>query len=1056
MRKTGFSALLLAAVLISGQSPIALAQNADVEAADLERKAVELYQAGRYSEAVPVVQRLLANREKALGPEHPDVAGWLSNLAGLYWSQSRYAEAEPLYRRSLAIREKALGAEHPDVASSLIGLARVSSALARRDEALSLQQRALAIREKALGPDDPLVAGSLSEIGGIYEDQHRYSEAEPLKERALAILEKSHGPNHPEVATALSNLAGLYWLQGRYERSASLHQRALAISEKALGPEHPDVARSSSNLASVYVSQGRYSEAEPLYRRALAIREKRLGPSSIAGTLGSLAHLYEKLGRYSEAEIAYKRAIALNDQLLGADHPKLAGSLSGLANLYLTQDRFADAEALFRRSLAIREKAAGADTEEVAHSLNGLGMLYQKQDRLSDAEPLFSRAVKIYERTRGPNHPYVADPLNNLAWVYRRQGRYQEAEPLFQRCLTIREDALGKQHPNVAQSLNNLAILYEDEGRLAEAEALYIESLSRYEKALGRDNPDVNAALHHLAGLYRDQGRFAEALPLIKRLMTSTQGPLYGSYAFPVLLGAQAQGLIDANEALARSYWIIQGALSSAAGAAVSKLTARFAAGSGELAALVRRDQDLAGQAETLEQSVIDFLSKPAAARSAAAEEEIRRTIEQVRTEREKIAQTFAQRFPRYSELTRSKRLTVAETQALLAEDEALLVFSFNPTSYAWLITRSASDWKELNITAVELEEHVRALRASLSDPRQRFDPQIAFRIYQKSFGAFAEKIQSKKRLSVVTDGALTSVPPQLLVSHDPGGKGLKELDWLIRSHAITVLPSVASLRVLRVATQSSSARRPMIAFADPVFSRVNRPESQRVAARSITSFYRGAQVDIAALGQHLPQLPATRKEVNEIARELKADSRDMKLGAAATETAVKQTALDQYRIVYFATHGLVAGELEPFAKSQAEPALVLSIPEQPTDLDDGLLTASEVAQLKLDADWVVLSACNTAAEEKPGAEALSGLARAFFYAGARSLLVSHWNVDDEAAARLMIGTLRAISRNLKLSHAEALRHSMLAMLDSATSDVEADPRLWAPFVVVGEPAPKR
>jgi CHAT domain-containing protein len=119
---------------------------------------------------------------------------------------------------------------------------------------------------------------------------------------------------------------------------------------------------------------------------------------------------------------------------------------------------------------------------------------------------------------------------------------------------------------------------------------------------------------------------------------------------------------------------------------------------------------------------------------------------------------------------------------------------------------------------------------------------------------------------------------------------------------------------------------------------------------------------------------------------------------------------------------------------------------------DDGLLTASEIAQLKLDADWAVLSACNTAAEDKPGAEALSGLARAFFYAGARSLIVSHWEVEDEATARLMVGTFRALSRNPKLSHAEALRESILAMIDAAKSDREADPLLWAPFVVVGEP----
>jgi CHAT domain-containing protein len=302
----------------------------------------------------------------------------------------------------------------------------------------------------------------------------------------------------------------------------------------------------------------------------------------------------------------------------------------------------------------------------------------------------------------------------------------------------------------------------------------------------------------------------------------------------------------------------------------------------------------------------------------------------------------------------------------------------------------------------------------------------------------------------------LTSLPPQLLVANDPSGKKLKELDWLIRSHAVAVLPSVASLKILRSGSQASSARKSIIAFADPIFSKAARAQAERIAMRSLTSFYRGTQVDIAAIGEYLPQLPGTRREAQQIAEDLNADSADIKLGLAAIETVVKQTKLDQYRIIYFATHGLVSGDLEQFANSKAEPALALTIPGKPTDLDDGLLTASEIAQLKLDADWAVLSACNTAAEDKPGAEALSGLARAFFYAGARSLIVSHWSVSDEATARLMIGTFHASARDPKLSHAEALRQSILAMIDAAKSDADADPRLWAPFVVVGEPAKPR
>ena len=210
---------------------------------------------------------------------------------------------------------------------------------------------------------------------------------------------------------------------------------------------------------------------------------------------------------------------------------------------------------------------------------------------------------------------------------------------------------------------------------------------------------------------------------------------------------------------------------------------------------------------------------------------------------------------------------------------------------------------------------------------------------------------------------------------------------------------------------------------------------------------------DLTALKTTLPPLPETANELREVAASMHADPADVILGPAATVTRVKDERLDQFRIVYFATHGLLAGDVAEFAKLNAEPALVLSLPDHPTESDDGLLTASQVAQLKLNADWVVLSACNTASAEKPGAEALSGLARAFFYAGARSLIVSNWEVDSDSAVALMVGTFDALAASPKLSHAQALQKSMLAVIDNAQHPQWADPRYWAPFIVVGEPA---
>jgi len=429
--------------------------------------------------------------------------------------------------------------------------------------------------------------------------------------------------------------------------------------------------------------------------------------------------------------------------------------------------------------------------------------------------------------------------------------------------------------------------------------------------------------------------------------------------------------------------------------------------------------------------------------------------MESNEVELERLKTTLYQDFPDFAALANPRPLSIQETQALLADDEALVILDFDVLGYAGVVTQTSSEALELNMMANDLQAQVKSLRSSLTDETNTpFDVHASYRLYQSIFGALADKIASKKRLSIVTNGALTSIPLQLLVTKDPTGKKLKDVDWFVRSHAITVLPSVASLATLRKASAASHALKPLIAFADPVFSKVARRQAaQQTASRGLMSFVTGTHVDIRSLAEYLPQLPSTRVEVQAIGKALQVDPIDIKLGLDATVTAVKKAKLDQYRIAYFATHGLVAGDLEKFADGKVEPSLALSIPDEPTDFDNGLLTASEVAQLKLDADWVVLSACNTAAEDKPGAEALSGLARAFFYAGARSLLVSHWEVDDKVTSDLMTRLFLLMKENPKLSHGEALQQSMLAIIDSATSEEILHPRLWAPFVVVGEPA---
>ena len=368
------------------------------------------------------------------------------------------------------------------------------------------------------------------------------------------------------------------------------------------------------------------------------------------------------------------------------------------------------------------------------------------------------------------------------------------------------------------------------------------------------------------------------------------------------------------------------------------------------------------------------------------------------------------------------------------------------------------------------------------------FDGNKANEIYQALFGQIGDLLKNPdgtgRQLIVVPSGPLTQLPFQVLMTEKPdAGKATDYANaaWLIRRHAITVLPSVASLKALRQnGNKTSKAARPFIGFGNPLlvghdgtdmraFTKQSclkkSPErdpamvANRALPEAFASLFRGSMADIAALS-HQPPLPETADELCAVARELGADDIDVNLGARATEARVKQLSADgtlaQARVVHFATHGLIASETESIAKSLAEPALLLTPPDVATATDDGLLTASEVTELKLDADWVVLSACNTAAGgEKGDAEALSGLARAFFYAGAHSLLVSHWYVDSKAAVKLTTGAFAELKLDPAIGRAEALRRAMLA----AMADVgrpkswtpAAHPAVWAPFVLVGE-----
>ena len=1003
------------------------------EASNFNERALVLFRQGRYAEAEPLYKRALAIREKQLGPDHPNVAASLNNLAMLYRHQGRYAEAEPLYKRTLSIVEKQLDPEHPNVAASLNNLAE------------------------------------------LYRYQDRVAEAEPLYKRSLSILEKQLGPGHPSVAISLNNLALLYQRQGRYAEAEPLYQRSLDIQEKQFGAKHPLVAIGLNNLAELNQQKGRYAEAEPLYKRSLAILEKQLGPEhpSVAIGLNNLATLFREQGRYAEAEPLYKRSLSILEKHLGPEHPDVATSVNNLAGLYQQEGRYAEVEPLYKRSLIIKEKQLGAEHPDIATSLNDLASLYRHQGRHIEAEPLYKRSLAILEKQLGAEHPLVAASLSNLAGLYQDQGRHAEAEPMYKRSLAIREKQLGPEHPSVAISLNNLATLFREQGRHAEAEPLYKRALDHWEKQLGAQHPSVGTSLNNLAALYQDQGRYAEALSYSRRAfqifrtrnITTSSDSAAGQtektsrkHAFIFHLGLVAKlsqsSHVEHQELAAEAFEASQLARTSGTGDAVSRMATRFAAGTDALARKVRQRQDQNARLQKLDADLIKTFSHMPDKRNAAQEQQLRDDMATLIRELAALDQDLTDNFSEYAELTSTRPVNIAELQKLLHPNEALLAYTVAANEgYLFVLRSDKAEVITLKVSSAALDQNVTKLRQQL-DPFQNpkllpFDVQTSYALSQSIFKPAVPFLAGAQHIMLVLDSPLQSLPFGVLVNEAPKDKitqlgDHRQVPWLNKQYAFTTLPSVSALRALRTHARREPGKRPFVGFGDPVLREV--VDITKPVRRASVMTARGL-ADVDELRQ-LPRLPDTAKELSAIAKILNASEKDLRLQERATETAVKGMDVSVFRTIAFATHGMMAGEITRLN----EPGLVLTPPQVGTALDDGYLSAGEIAQLKLNADWVLLSACNTAAPDgTPGAEGLSGLAKAFFYAGARSLLVSHWYVNSEATMALEISLMREYARHPDAGKAEALRQASWGVMSDVKHQEYAHPMFWAPFVVVGE-----
>lgn len=1067
---------------------------------------------------VNILLRLTRGEDDVLASAYYNLALIISKLGG------GQADDERLHRRSLRIRQKIGGTQYESMAYSHDFIGRLVEGRYLHGEAEMHFRAALSLREKLADFDKAWLADNAYRLADVLSSLKRYEEAEPFFRHALELFQQASPNDVKSISLAQLGLAQALNEQSRYAEAEEMGAKALAGAEGRFAPYSREFNNFRETLAWSKMARGHYAEATKLWKLYIDAHIKGYGeddkwllyvyPGLVASLIGEQ--------KYDEAEDVSRFLLEFNERVEGTAffvNPVGMDNLFTLsAGVLEIQGRLDEAEGQYGRILdsydmfhRITDKRGG--WRETGFLLRFVAFLVKRQ-KWQEAGRLVERAAEIGANLDRGDDVGMAGIYEAQALILRHQGKLDRAKELIAKSLVRRKKLQRPDHPDLARSYEKAAELAAELGRPGEAEDYYRQAIAIMTKVHGAENSDTARLYGKLGAVALQAGRSADAVGLFKkaaqinvdqienRLLPANAhapnanlGRLIGNlYDFDGLIAATHQLASEKGEfaAAAREMFVMsQWAHSSDAAFAVGQMSTRQEANP-ELAALLRERQDLAREHRALDDKLLEFVSVPYMQRKTENEKQIRQQIAIVAQKLKAAEDELQRKFPDHAALASPRPLTVKEVQGLLGEDEVLLSYvetsALKPLpeqTFLWAVAKRGDPlWVKLPLAPDAIAGKVATLRnllgmgsgaragVSLTPPRaEDFDLALAHELYQSVLEPVAP-VLAGKRLVIVPSRSLSSLPFHLLVSRAPdatvsGSEGYRRAQWLIRDHAISMLPSVSSLKALRSTPQAAAERKPYMGFGNPLLlgatgtdriawdAQSCKTAETLVAAvdplrndRSLSSFFRGSRADVAEVRKLAP-LPETAGELCAVAKSLKGSWDDLFFGGDATETRLKALsesgALGAARIVHFATHGLVAGDLEFLA----EPALVLTPPDAPTEEDDGLLTASEVARLKLNAEWVILSACNTAAGEGGNAEALSGLARAFFYAGARSLLVSHWPVYSDAAVEITTGAFQRLSAHPKIGRAEALRQTLIATIDQGGG--RAVPAYWAPFVIVGE-----
>jgi CHAT domain-containing protein len=968
----------------------AAAQEADQlkRAGELNSEVLRHLNEGHYREGIPKGREALAIREQALGPDHPDVATSLNNLARLLQENGEYTEARPLYERSLKIRERVSGPNHPEVATSLNSLGYLLYLAGDYATARPVLERALKIRDQTFRPDHPVIAVTLTNLGLVlHHGVGDYAGARSLYERALQIREKALGPSHALVAQSLNNLGDLLLDTGNLSAAKPLVERALRIREQALGPTHPAVAHNLTNLGRLLHLEGDYGAARPLYERALQIREQALGPNHpfVAITLNNFALLYHATGDYTAARRLHERALQIREQALCPNHAMVAQSLTNLADTLCDSGNYAGARPLYERAIRIREQTLGPTHPAVAQSLNTLAFLHRTNRNYAAARPLYKRALQIREQALGPAHPVVGWSLNGLGWLlwYMRDDR--GARPVFERTLVI---ARSTDAPELRwRSALGLGRVHERQGRPLEAIAMYQEAMRTVEKQAGQFGEE-GSRTQYLQAENRLAVYDALAHLLLKlHEQDSTKG--YDRDAFAVLE--------------ARKGRIVAEAL----GAARQKPQDPKAREEAEKAQ-AKQDRFLA-----LEQALREEQVKASKDQQPDKVQNLTALLAQTKAEYLAQVQAFLARYPQYKsqfvdQQTVDPKLLAKFADRLPAGTMAVQYFSSPDALYIFVVAPGGRfQVKSQAVSQAELYALIRQYReyvergASQRLPwaddgsegyRRDVAPlkQLTQKLAAHLLGPIEAELTTSRNLVLIPNDLLLYLPIHALTRAQPDGSA----HFLAETHAISTLTQLELVDLLSPAQPVANA--PLLALANP------------------DGTLPGASREVRAVQRVRPAVTALE-------------------GPQATK-AQFLSLVAQFPDLHLATHGIL--DLE-----RPERSYLLMAGSEETGQRLGI---AEIAGLSLRNGLAILSACETAVGEQVPGAALITLAAAFSQAGAQTIVASLWKVNDAATRDFMVAFHRALPTT---GRAAAFQQAQLTVSGNPQT---AHPYYWAAFILIG------